>query len=124
MSKLRVKLKSHSYDIFFLRSEMTRVCQKIKSLVADNTIFLITDTRIKRLYGKKWQNTLSRSFRVHWIVIPHGETQKNLKTCEIIWTRLSELGCHRRSCLVALGGGVFGLKGGHEHLERAVVAQL
>jgi 3-dehydroquinate synthase len=108
MSKLRVKLKSHSYDIFFLRSEMTQVCQKIKSLVVDNTIFLITDTRIKRLYGKKWQNTLSRSFRVHWIVIPDGETQKNLKTCETIWTRLSELGCHRQSCLVALGGGVVG----------------
>lgn len=108
MSKLRVKLKPRPYTIFFLRSEIALVCQKLKALVTDNTVFLITDTRVKRLYGRKWERVLSRYFRLHWIVIPDGETQKNLKTCETIWTRLSELGCHRQSCLVALGGGVVG----------------
>lgn len=108
MSKLRVKLKSRSYTIFFLRSEIALVCQKLKPLVTDKTVFIVTNTRVKRLHGKVWQKALSRYFYVHWIVIPDGETQKNLPTCETIWTRLSELGCHRKSCLIALGGGVIG----------------
>ncbi len=40
------------------------------------------------------------------IEIKNGEKNKNLKTCELIWTNLLEQNCDRHSLMINLGGGV------------------
>jgi 3-dehydroquinate synthase len=46
------------------------------------------------------------------IVIKSGEEQKNLRTCEYIWDKLTNLRLDRKSLLINLGGGVIGDMGG------------
>ncbi len=53
------------------------------------------------------------SIPAHQVVeIISGEKNKNLKTCEIIWTAMTEAHFDRKSLLVNLGGGVIGDMGG------------
>ncbi len=46
------------------------------------------------------------------IEIKSGETNKNINTCEAIWTAMSDLQLDRSSLLINLGGGVIGDMGG------------
>lgn len=46
------------------------------------------------------------------IEIKSGEANKNLKTCELIWSSMTRAECSRKSLLVNLGGGVIGDMGG------------
>jgi 3-dehydroquinate synthase len=46
------------------------------------------------------------------VVIPAGETAKNLRTCEIVWDALVENSADRNSLLINLGGGVITDLGG------------
>lgn len=48
----------------------------------------------------------------HLICIEAGEEHKNLKTCEYIWSQLTEFQFDRKSLLINLGGGVIGDMGG------------
>jgi 3-dehydroquinate synthase len=46
------------------------------------------------------------------IVVPSGELNKNLRTCQTIWADLFEAELDRKSLLINLGGGVIGDMGG------------
>jgi 3-dehydroquinate synthase len=46
------------------------------------------------------------------IEIKSGEEQKNLETCSLIWSKMTELALDRHAALVVLGGGVLGDMGG------------
>ena len=46
------------------------------------------------------------------IIVPAGEEQKNLPTCNSIWQKMTEQGLDRHSVLIVLGGGVLGDMGG------------
>ncbi|MBK7698912.1 MAG: iron-containing alcohol dehydrogenase [Saprospiraceae bacterium] len=49
---------------------------------------------------------------VQVIRIPSGEQNKNLTTCQHIWTNLMRYGADRHSLVINLGGGVIGDLGG------------
>jgi 3-dehydroquinate synthase len=46
------------------------------------------------------------------IEIKSGEEQKNLETCSLIWSQMTDLALDRHAALVVLGGGVLGDMGG------------
>lgn len=46
------------------------------------------------------------------INIPSGEENKNIKTCQIIWSKLMDAGADRQALVIDLGGGVIGDMGG------------
>ena len=46
------------------------------------------------------------------IEVSSGEEHKNIKTCEVIWNRMTALALDRHSVLVVIGGGVLGDMGG------------
>lgn len=52
---------------------------------------------------------LSHAFK---IVIPAGESQKTLETCERVWNQFAVAGANRRSLLINLGGGMISDLGG------------
>lgn len=45
-------------------------------------------------------------------IIPPGESQKNLNSCQFIWERLTEEKFDRKAAMINLGGGVIGDMGG------------
>ncbi len=46
------------------------------------------------------------------IIISPGEQNKNIETIQLIWNKLLELKCDRKSLVINLGGGVIGDMGG------------
>lgn len=46
------------------------------------------------------------------IQVPSGEEHKNLTTCEVIWSNMTDDNLDRHSVLIVLGGGVLGDMGG------------
>ncbi|MDA4111078.1 MAG: 3-dehydroquinate synthase [Thaumarchaeota archaeon] len=69
---------------------------------------IITDDIVAKLYAKTLEQTLSKIAPTHLIVIPHGESSKNLDSASRLAAKLSKLGVDRKSSLFALGGGVIG----------------
>ena len=66
-------------------------------------IFLLTDTRCRRLFLKKITQTLSMKPVV--ISVSSGEQAKQIETVQSIWKALHKNGCDRKSLLINLGGG-------------------
>lgn len=73
-----------------------------------SAIAVVTDDVVSKLYAAKLKDQLSKYARTHVIAFPHGERNKNLKTCDRIASQLSDHGLDRKSMIVALGGGVVG----------------
>lgn len=46
------------------------------------------------------------------IIISSGENNKNIETVQLIWKKMFEMGCDRKSLIINLGGGVIGDMGG------------
>lgn len=74
-----------------------------------SSYFIVTDSKVVKLYGEKMRVGLSGSKgRVEMVTFPAGEASKNLETAGLVASKLSKLGADRRSMLLALGGGVVG----------------
>jgi 3-dehydroquinate synthase len=86
-----------------LNDELRRSIADIK---ADKVVWLVDENTRKHCLPK-----IDISHE-HVIEIQSGETHKNLKTCQDIWSALTAYGCSRKSLLINLGGGVIGDMGG------------
>lgn len=73
-------------------------------------VVVLTDSNLEPLYFQNLKNSISN--QVEKIVTNPGEQNKNIETVQLIWRRLLELGCDRKSLLINLGGGVIGDMGG------------
>lgn len=69
--------------------------------------FIITDSHVGQLYGKKLSLALNQSFR-YVIVVPAGEKSKSQKTKDTLENKLLQLHADRHSVIIALGGGMIG----------------
>lgn len=65
-------------------------------------VIVITDENIPANYLKQFEK----------ITVPPGEKSKNIETVKLIWEKMLELGCDRKSLIINLGGGVIGDMGG------------
>jgi 3-dehydroquinate synthase len=72
-------------------------------------IIVLTDTNTKRLCYPIIKDTLPK----HTVItVKHGEENKNLPTCEVIWSAMTEAQLDRYALMINLGGGVIGDMGG------------
>jgi 3-dehydroquinate synthase len=74
--------------------------------------FIITDENTKKHCLDKFVRNTPHIENYTNICIPSGETNKNLKTCEVIWKTMTEDFAGRNSLLINLGGGVISDMGG------------
>ena len=73
------------------------------------TFAIITDSKVRRLYGGKllW-NLRKVGFNAEIFSFTEGEKSKNLSTVGNLEEQMAEKGFDRSSCIIALGGGVVG----------------
>jgi 3-dehydroquinate synthase len=69
-----------------------------------SSCFVLTDENTARYCYPVF--TEQTSIRLQNIVIPAGERNKNIKTCEYVWNELLIKGADRKSLLINLGGGM------------------
>lgn len=72
-------------------------------------IVLLTDTNTKRFCYPVIKDSLPKHTL---ITVKHGEENKNLQTCELIWSAMTEAQLDRHALMINLGGGVIGDMGG------------
>ena len=78
-------------------------------LLGSASVFILTDSNVKRLYGRTLLRLFLEAGIDAWIIdFPAGERSKNADLCVMLHSQLLEHGVRRDSIVVALGGGVVG----------------
>ncbi len=90
---------------------LANVGKRLEPLIAGRKIFILSDTKVWKLWGKKLLRAL-RPQRPPVILIPPGERHKRMATVEKITGQLAAQGAERSSVLLVFGGGVVGDMGG------------
>lgn len=83
------------------KKKLADICREIQKLEAD-TILLVIDQKVKKLYGKKIQ---VKGKKVLTWVAPQGEATKNFSSYQKCMEYFLSKGAHRFSHLVSIGGG-------------------
>lgn len=109
MEVVSVNLGKRSYDILIEPGLLERLGELLGRRTRQRRLFLITNPTVGDLYLAPLRERLEAAgFSVVELMIPDGETAKNLHTVENIYTYLIAEQADRQSLLVALGGGVTG----------------
>lgn len=113
MINIRVELPqgaAKGYDIFIKHDLLSEIGSKIRPIFTNtNTIALITDDNVGKLYGDCAVKSLhDAGFNVISYSISPGEKSKNIESYYAILCWLADHQVTRADAIVALGGGVVG----------------
>ena len=109
MQTLNVNLDERSYAIHVGNGILARAGEFLAQAGLGGKVAVITNTTVAQLYLDPVYDALKSSgFEVTPVLIPDGEEHKNLNTLATIYDRLIGERFERKSCILALGGGVVG----------------
>ena len=113
MQTLTVNLGDRSYPIYVGSGILDSTGELLKQAGIRGKIAVITNPTVAQLYLDPIHEVLTNAeFQVTPILLPDGEDQKNLKSLAKIYDRMITERFERKSCVLALGGGVIGDLGG------------
>ena len=88
---------------------MPKVGEFISKRFEPSRSIIITHPSVRNLFGEKIESGLANIGHSSGIIeIPEGEISKSLQQVELVYDRMLEMNCDRKSVLIALGGGVIG----------------
>ena len=103
----------HAYDVEIVVGLLPRYGPMFVNAFGRPTTVVLTDTRVRRLYGGELHQTFrSVGIEPAWLVVPEGESSKSLETFGRLLEQMAEIGVDRRAVLVNFGGGVISDLGG------------
>ncbi|MDP3980531.1 MAG: 3-dehydroquinate synthase [Chlamydiota bacterium] len=106
---IRVQLQERSYQIRIGIDVLKALPEALLTCGLSKTCVIVTHPRLFDLYGSLLAASLGRfGFSVTPILVPEGETTKNLDCAKMIYSKMVQCGCDRHSFVIALGGGVVG----------------
>ncbi len=106
---LEVKTGTDKYKILIGDNILSSSGALIKKKLVNPRVFIITNKFIHKLYGKKLENSLKKNkISFNKIIINDGEKYKNIKTINLITSKLLKYKVDRNDTLIAFGGGVIG----------------
>ena len=109
MQTLTVNLGDRSYPIHVGENILDRLGEFLDGLNLRGKAAVISNPVVAQLYLDPIHDALSQAgFEVTPILIPDGEEHKNLASLATIYDGLIKARLQRRSCVLALGGGVVG----------------
>lgn len=135
-ARIPVLLKNKPYEIIVGHGILARSGEFVSQALPVGRCGLITDSNVAPLYASTVRESLEKAgFAVTTVTIPAGEKSKSLEQTEKVCDDLIAAGLDRRSCIVALGGGVVGDLAGfvasiyyrgipYVHIPTTVVAQV
>jgi len=106
---IKIPLKKNSYEVMVGTNIINKCKNKIFSIIKDaKKIFVVTDTKIKKLHLKKLTQIIPGKYTVKTLVIKPGEKMKDIKTINRIINILLKNQISRNDVIFGLGGGVIG----------------
>lgn len=108
INKIKVKLKTNAYNILISDKEQEFLSQ-LKRAVKSKNLYIITDKNVAKIHLKPLFQVLKKAgFGVKFAVLPAGESGKSIKSLSFLYDDALKNFIDRKSCVVALGGGVVG----------------
>jgi 3-dehydroquinate synthase len=109
MQSLTVNLGDRSYPIRVGVGLLERSGELLRQAGLRGKVAVVTNPTVAQLYLDSLNEALrSADFAVVPILVPDGEEHKSLKSLATIYDRLVAERLERKSCILALGGGVIG----------------
>ncbi len=109
MQTLTVNLGDRSYPIHVGAGLLERAGELLQQAGVRGKVAVVTNPTVAQLYLDPIHEALTNAeFEVTPILVPDGEEHKNLKSLVSIYDRLISERFERKSCVLALGGGVVG----------------
>jgi 3-dehydroquinate synthase len=109
MQILNVSLGERSYPIYVGAAILARVGEFLAQAGLRGKVAVVTNPTVAQLYLDPVHKALAKSgFDVIPILLPDGEEHKNVASLQMIYDRLIAERFERKSCVLALGGGVIG----------------
>jgi 3-dehydroquinate synthase len=109
MQSLTVNLGDRSYPIHVGVGLLERSGELLRQAGLRGKVAVVTNPIVAQLYLDSLNEALrSADFTVVPILVPDGEEHKSLKSLATIYDRLVAERLERKSCILALGGGVIG----------------
>lgn len=111
VQRIRVKLKSNSYEVLAGRGLLRHSGREVRRLLPAKAsrVFVVTSPNVRRHWGSQLEESL-RKAKLQYLVLEmsDGEPAKRLDTVEKLAEQMVQAGADRKSLVVALGGGVVG----------------
>jgi 3-dehydroquinate synthase len=109
MQTLTVNLSDRSYPIHVGAEMIERAGQLMQQAGLRGKVAIVTNPTVAQLYLDPVHEALSQAgFETTPVLLPDGEEHKTLKSVSTIYDRLVAERFERKSCMLALGGGVIG----------------
>lgn len=108
LKTITVGLGERSYPIY-ITTNYSNIGEGLKKSGIDGKLIIITDDNVEKTQLPAFMKALNNAgYSAEKYVFKAGEKSKNLRTLEEIYTFLINIKTDRKSCLIALGGGVTG----------------
>ena len=107
--KLNVDAKNLTYEILIEKGALLKAGERIKNIVSDHKLFVITDDNVNKYHGETLKKSLKEAkvdFEI--IVLNHGEKTKSLDSAKYLYDYLIQNNISRKDYIAAFGGGVIG----------------
>ena len=109
MRTLNVSLGDRSYPIYVGDGILSSAGDFLQRAGLRGKVAVITNPTVAQLYLDPMHESLAGAgFDVTPVLVPDGEQHKDLRSLSVIYDRLIAERFERRSCVMALGGGVVG----------------
>lgn len=113
MHIIKLNLKERSYNIITGAGILPLAGRYLCNLKAGKDAYIITNNRIKKLYGNIVAKSLKENgFNFIFKTVPDGEKAKGIETASSLIKQLARFDLRREPFIVTLGGGVIGDLGG------------
>nr|MCS5618419.1 iron-containing alcohol dehydrogenase [Myxococcota bacterium] len=107
--KIRVDLGDRSYPIQIGSGTLDEAGPAIAKATGASQVVIVTVPEVGKRYAAQLTRSLkSAGLKVHRVVVPDGDSTKNLRELARLYDAFLEFGLDRSSAVVALGGGVVG----------------
>src|SRR5690242_20473611 len=102
--RVRIRREAVSYQVRVGNGFLARAGALTRSVHDGDTVALVTDRTVARLYGARAVSSLERAgFRVVPVTLPAGESAKSFQSYRGLCERWSRAGVGRDAVVVALG---------------------
>jgi 3-dehydroquinate synthase len=109
MPNLTVQLGERSYPLHVGYGILPAAGKLLREAGLHGKVAVVTNPTVAELYLDPLSEALKQfDFEITPVLIPDGEEHKNLNSLSLIYDRLIGERFERKSCLLALGGGVVG----------------
>lgn len=109
MKKIRLNLNKRSYNIVIGKDSLNSLPRVLRSLDIGRDAFIITNSKIKSLYGNRLKGMIKKiGYSVRYEIIPDTERAKSTSICIKVLNQIARYDRKKRIFIVAFGGGVVG----------------